>query len=134
MAIGERDARRTVRARWDALDDYTILVREVGAGSCGPCRDDCEGDAQHRDNEQQSDRREGETMARDRHETGSSAASDCNHGKCARSDDRDHDAPADRKDDHRRKRCGPTVVSETDIRGMVVLHVLSEDGRLHVME
>lgn len=134
VAIGERDARRTVRARWDALDDYTILVREVGAGSCGPCRDDCEGDAQHRDKEQQSDRREGETMARDRHETGSSAANDCNHGKCAHSEDRDHDAPADRKDDHRRKRCGPTVVSETDIRGMVVLHVLSEDGRLHVME
>jgi hypothetical protein len=121
VAIGERDARRTVRARWDALDDYTILVREAGAGSCGPCRDvrdvkdgehgGCDSDARHRDKEQRPERVEG-----------------------PRSDNHDQETGAGREDDQRRKRCGPTVVSETDVRGLIILHVLSEDGRLYVME
>jgi hypothetical protein len=121
VAIGEGDARRTVRARWDALDDYTILVREAGAGSCGPCRDDQQRhDAEHggRDAEAQ------------RHENHRSP--ERMEGAC--SDDHNQETGSGREDDQRRKRCGPTVVSETDVRGMVVLHVLSEDGRLYVME
>ncbi len=37
IAIGERDSRRIVRARWDALDDYTILSREEGMRSWISC-------------------------------------------------------------------------------------------------
>jgi hypothetical protein len=121
VAIGERDARRTVRARWDALDDYTILVREAGAGSCGPCRDDQHGhDGEHGGRGDDAQRREKQS-SRERME-----------GAC--SDNHNQETGSGREDDKRRKRCGPTVVSETDIRGMVVLHVLSEDGRLYVME
>ena len=54
--------------------------------------------------------------------------------EAARSDSHDQETGARRGDHQRRKRCGPTVVSETDVRGMVVLHVVSEDGRLYVME
>lgn len=34
----------------------------------------------------------------------------------------------------RQEQLGPAVVSEIDVRGRVVLHVVSEDGRLYVME
>lgn len=138
VAIGERDARRTIRARWDALDDYTILVREAGAGSCGPCRDDREkddGDEQRR--VEQREREEGEHAATQRREIshcGDGDVHDREPDEAARSDNHDQETGARRGDHQRQKRCGPTVVSETDVRGMVVLHVVSEDGRLYVME
>jgi hypothetical protein len=148
IAIGERDTRRTVRARWDALDDYTILVRETGAGSCGPCRDerdedhhepdDRDGDAQRREElyrEEQRKREEGEHAGAQQRETGHG-----DDGHARERDDGTRSGPVDQQGDARRddpqpqKPCGPTVVSETDIRGRLVLHVASENGRLFVME
>ncbi|QAY69101.1 OmpL47-type beta-barrel domain-containing protein [Xylanimonas protaetiae] len=118
VAIGEGDARRTVKARWDALDDYTILVRESGTGSCGPCRQGRE-----------RDEREQEERERERRRSGCCCDDEGDGDEGADEDGSDHggsdsaDAP-----------CGPTVVSETDLRGLLVLHVMSEDGRLHVLE
>ena len=153
VAIGERDARRTVRARWDALDDYTILVREAGAGSCGPCRDerdedhhehdDREGDEQRREEqrreelyrEEQRKREEGEHTSTQQPERG---RGDDVHDR--ERDDGTRSGPVDpergdrREDPQQQKPCGPTVVSETDIRGRLVLHVASENGRLYVVE
>lgn len=145
IAIGERDVRRTIRARWDALDDYTILVREAGAGSCGPCREDRdEDDSEHsgRDGEEQRreeqrEREEGEHAATQRREMRSCGDVDVHDrepDEATRSDNLGQEAGARRGDHQRPKRCGPTVVSETDVRGMVVLHVVSEDGSLYVME
>ena len=77
VAIGEGQGRSIVRARYDVLDDYTILAREHGTVSCLPC--------------------ESQSSA-----VGTSAI--------------------------------PTTASETDIRGLVLLHVASHDGRLAVQE
>lgn len=109
VAIGRGDARRTVRARWDALDDYTLIVRESGAGACGPCHHE---DPAHQDDGPSATRK---------------ADGGCRGGG--------HDNPDDRsEDDGTQPPCGPRVVSETDIRGLVLLHVVSEDGGLHVAE
>ncbi len=140
VAIGERDARRTVRARWDALDDYTILVREAGAGSCGPCRDDRdEDDGEHggRHGEEQRERKEGEQAATQQHEMGRCGDVDFRDrepDEATRSGNHDQETGARRGDHQRPKRCGPTVVSETDVRGMVLLHLVSEDGHRYVIE
>ena len=140
VAIGERDARRTVRARWDALDDYTIVVREAGAGSCGPCRDDRdEDDGVHggRHGEEPRECEEGEhaaTQRRDMDRSGDVNLNDRELNEATRSGNHDQETGARRGDPQRPKRCGPTVVSETDVRGMVLLHVVSEDGRFYVME
>ncbi len=145
IAIGERDARRTVRARWDALDDYTILVREAGAGSCGPCRENRDGDESEHGGrewdelrrEKQLEREEGEQAATQRREMGRCRCVDVHDrdpDEAPRSDNHAQETRAGRSDHQRAKRCGPTVVSETDVRGMVVLHLVSEDGRLYVME
>ncbi len=104
VAIGAGDSRRTVKARYDALDDYTIIVRLIGAGSCGPCRDHDDQGEQRPDDQHAHEHRE------------------------ERPDGESPGSPTPAAP------CGPTVVSETDVRGLVTLHVLSEDGRLHVAE
>lgn len=98
-AIGEHDARRTVRARWDALDDYTLLVREAGAARAAPA-----------------------VTIGMRTPVSTTAVT------TTRSDDPNQEGGARRSDPERPKPCGPTVVSETDVRGRVVLHVASDDG------
>ncbi len=144
VAIGERDARRTVRARWDALDDYTILIRETGSGSCGPCRDDKDRDDNeqggHDSNEpcrEEQRKHEHEHSERSEHATTQRRETGCcseAHVHDGEPNDAAHSDNRPEQTDQRQKRCGPTTISETDIRGMVVLHVASEDGRLHVME
>lgn len=71
VAIGEGDSRTVVRARYDVLDDYTILTREHGTVSCVPSQ---------------------------------------------------------------KERHPHTAGSDTDLRGLLVLHVVSSDGRLAVQE
>lgn len=185
VAIGERDARRTVRARWDALDDYTILVRETGAGSCGPCRKDdahddprpdepgdghggqvghggndggdqnghddrpCREDQRERDERKEREEREQteerkkaeERKQRDERKDPASPAREAASPppcRCGGGGGEGHPPttpPAPKPGDTQQpERCGFVTVSETDIRGLVVLHVVSEDGRLHVLE
>ena len=91
VAIGECDGRVVHRARYDALDDYTILGRERGTSSCVPCT-------------------EGE---------------------------RPHDREADQwplSDPAVQKCAAPAVVQESDVRGLLILHVLSSNGQLAVQE
>lgn len=146
VAIGSGDSRRTVKARYDALDDYTIIVREIGAGSCGPCRD-------HDDHGEQ---RPADQHDNEQHEERPDERSSPNEPPARRDPCRCHETrPGDEHPGHGAGNrpgtvpgnrgespgaptpaapCGPTVVSETDVRGLVTLHVLSEDGRLHVAE
>lgn len=151
IAIGERDTRRTVRARWDALDDYTILVRESGSGSCGPCHDDRDSDHEpddesRRDESRRGEQRRGEQRREeqrkreeaeraDRQRREQEHGDDRERDEAARADERGHPETDARPDDPPQAGpCGPSVVSETDVRGRVVLHVASEDGRLYVIE
>ena len=138
VAIGGGDSRRTVKARYDALDDYTIIVRESGAGSCGPCRDHDE-HREERPDDQHTDERplpNGPSARRDPSSCDEPRPDDEHpgHGAGARPDT----VPGNRGEGPEAPTpaapCGPTVVSETDVRGLVTLHVLSEDGRLHVAE
>lgn len=170
VAIGAGDARRTTKARWDALDDYTILLREDGAGTCGPCRDEREEhddrhdrrqderehdererderereederererEQEHREHEQgdcddDGRERERDQDGRDRERGDGEGGSGC-CGDDDGSDDGDGGDTTDGTSDNVRP-CGPRTVSETDVRGLLILHVVSDDGRLHVIE
>lgn len=131
VAIGEGDSRRIVKARWDALDDYSILVREAGSGSCAPCRD-AETDRADRE-PQEPDPRHEEGDDRDRAESDEprDEEKDCGCHDTQEEDPHEGGRPRPPEDG---SPCGPTVISETDIRGLVILHIASDDGRLHVLE
>jgi hypothetical protein len=90
VAIGEGPNRAVVRARYDVLDDYTILARERGTVSCVPCAQE----PRPRTSRQDSRPAVEATTP----------------------------TPA------------PVPALETDIRGLVILHVVSSDGRLAVQE
>lgn len=133
VAIGAGGSRRTVKARYDALDDYTIIVRESGAGSCGPCRDNDE-HREERPDEQPAPN--GPSARRNPSGCDEPRPDDKHPGHGAGT--RPGTVPGDRGESSGAPTpaapCGPTIVSETDVRGLVTLHVLSEDGRLHVIE
>jgi hypothetical protein len=133
VAIGAGGSRRTVKARYDALDDYTIIVRESGAGSCGPCRDQDEHRGERPDERPTPN---GPSKRRDPSDCDGPRPDDEHPGHGAGT--RPGTVPGNRGEKPGAPTpaapCGPTIVSETDLRGLVTLHVLSEDGRLHVVE
>lgn len=142
VAIGQGEARRTVRARWDALDDYTILAREAGAGSCGPCHQDeparPDDHEPHEDPERPRDPGPDDDHGPVGEEPPATPTGGCGCG-CGCDGKRGDGVDGTERDDGHGERgsdrpCGPRVVSETDIRGLLLLHVASEDGRLHVVE
>jgi Peptidase M66 len=94
VAIGDGESRAVVRARYDVLDDYTILAREQGTVSCVPCTST---------EPSRPNRRPGRQGAR-----------------------AEVTVPEPSQ---------PSVtVTESDLRGLVILHVVSSDGRLTVKE
>lgn len=94
VAIGDGESRAVVRARYDVLDDYTILAREQGTVSCMPYTPT-------------------EPPRPDPTQSGKAAGVKVT-------------VPSPSQ---------PSVtVTESDVRGLVILHVVSSDGRLTVRE
>lgn len=136
VAIGEGEARRTVKARWDGLDDYTILIREVGSGSCGPCRQRADDDKDPRPEDQDPRPDDQDPRPDDQ-----GADPGCGCGGTGNADGVTRDGCTDTQPthdggDHNKPTgpCLPAPLAETDLRGLLLLHVLSQEGSLHVME
>ena len=126
IAIGERDARRIVRARWDVLDDYTILSREAGMRSCIPC---CQSQA----NDRGKDRDEKRCDTQGGCDTSEHSATSRRERDCL-VDNAKQEISAQQSSDLRSNCDEPSEISQADFRGMAMLHVVSENGRLYVLE
>ncbi|MGX1703546.1 OmpL47-type beta-barrel domain-containing protein [Microbacterium sp. NPDC055357] len=161
VAIGDGASRRVVKARWDALDDYSIVVHESGTGSCAPCSplpehhppvpdpaegppahstpvpEPAEGPPAHRITapEPAEGSRAHRTPVPEPAEGSQLHSAETAASSRPRTDDCGFDdQPATDAAEEKPDpiSCGPDKISERDVRGYVTLHIRSDDGHLHV--